>query len=183
MTDETPAMVQPAPMDLQETAPEPPKRRGRPPGSKNKTTGRRRGRKKSLEDSIGGVLMLVNLGFAFAPEEFQGDALDMVEISALSKALDEAAKENATLYKYLDAVLGGSGSAMVNLAVVAACIAARRMARHDVLVSPDWDERIGAFVGMTTGDSPSPVDFANMFSGSPAEARPETGSDDTSQTD
>lgn len=168
MADDTATMVQPAPGELQETAPEPVKRRGRPPGSKNSTTTgttAKRGRpRKSLEEKIGGMLTMVNLVFAFAPAELQGDALDMMEISALAKALDAAAKENPTLYKYLDAALGGSGSAMLNLAVVGVAIGGRRMARHDMVVGREWDERLGAFIAMSSGVTPDATDFASMFS-------------------
>ena len=54
---------------------EAPKRRGRPPGSKNKTT------KTSLKNEIGGTLTVLNMAVAMTP--FRGDALDPIEIQAL----------------------------------------------------------------------------------------------------
>jgi hypothetical protein len=118
-----------------------------------------------MADRIGGVLTMVNLVFAFAPRQYQADALDMTEISALSKALDDAARENQTLYKYLDAALGGTGSAMLNLGIVAVCIGGRRLARHDMYISREWDARLGAFVAMQAGPiDKDAVDFGQLFS-------------------
>jgi hypothetical protein len=106
---------------------------------------------------------MFNLAFAFAPQEFSGDALDALEITALAKALDDAAKENETLYRYLDTILGGSGSAMLNLGIVGVCVVGRRMARHDIIVGREWDDRLGAFIAMSAGDMPTNTDFARMF--------------------
>lgn len=155
-------VVRPAPESLQESTPQIPKRRGRPPGSVNRGPSKRGRPRKSMADRIGGVLSMANLLFAFAPPEYQRDALDMMEIAAISKALDDAARENAQLYKYLDTVLGGTGSAMLNLAIVVACVTGRRFARHGIYIGRDWDDRLGAFIAMNVGDVEA-VDFASII--------------------
>lgn len=143
-----------------EQAPEAPKKRGRPKGSRNK-----RGRKRNLESQIAGVLSTFNLAFMLAPPQYQGDALDMVEIGTLAKALNEAAKENATLYSWLDAALGGTGSAILTLVAVGAAIGARRVARHGMFgIGQEWDEHIGMYLNMQNGgDVPNVVDFTELF--------------------
>lgn len=115
-------------------------RRGRPPGS---GTGRKP-RKRNLTDEIGGYLTMLNLAFAFMPDPLRGDALDAMEISALAKALNDYAQQNATVYKYLSTVLVQGGS-LANLAMVAGLIAARRLARHQVLPG-DMDDRLAAML-------------------------------------
>ena len=158
--------VQPASEALQEIAPEPPKKR-----KERSDKGKRRGRRKNLEQQIGGTLTMLNLAFMFAPEEFRGDALDDVEISALAKALNDAAKENDQLYDWLNAALGGTGSALVSLAVVGVAIAGRRMARHNIIVAEEWDARLGAFIAMNAGEMPeNTVDFSQLFEAAANEA-------------
>ena len=67
-----------------------PKRRGRPPGSKNRS-------RASLETQIGGMLMTLNMALYVIPP-LQRDALDAAEIAALAKALDEQAKNSQEVY-------------------------------------------------------------------------------------
>lgn len=91
--------------------------------------------RKDLTDAIGGVLAMLNWGFAFAPDGFRGDELTEVEITALAKAINAQAQASATLYKYLAMVLpgvGGSGGATLQLALVIAAIGSRRAVRHNL---------------------------------------------------
>lgn len=165
--------IQAAPESLIEAMPQAtatPKRRGRPPGSTNKTPSKRGRPRKSMADRIGGVLSMANLLFAFAPPQYQQDALDMTEITAIAKSLDEAAKENAQLYKYLDTALGGTGSAMLNLAIVVACVTGRRFARHGIYIGRDWDDRLGAFIAMSAGPVDA-VDFSAIIGSAPEPER------------
>jgi hypothetical protein len=137
-----PAEIAPVPIveDATETT-EAPKRRGRPPGSTNKPRdgsapaarrGRPRGGKKSLENDIGGMLLMFNFIFGFLPQPWNGDAFTEQEIEALSKALDAFAQDHATVYKYLSTVLIGGGTSGIQLFLVVAQIANRRMENHGV---------------------------------------------------
>lgn len=144
--------IEAAPDDLQEIAPQPvkeTKRRGRPPGSGGERKPRvSRASRKSLKDQIGGTLTLINLAFAFMPDPWRGDMLDDYEIASLATALDDTARANPTVHKYLSAVLvnGGAGA---NLVMVAAVITARRLARHGVIAS-EFDARLAVFIGGTS---------------------------------
>lgn len=120
-----------------------PKRRGRPPGS---GTGKRGPRKRNLTNEIGGYLSLLNMAFAFMPDELRGDMLDETEIQALAKALNDYAQQNATVYKYLATVLVQGGS-LGTLAITVAIIGGRRLARHGV-IPHEMDERLGVFLNM-----------------------------------
>lgn len=133
---------------------EPKKRRGRPPKDPNAPprpratrTTTRRGR--SLADEIGGTLYLMNLAFAFMPDPWRGDMLDDVEIKALAESLDEAARSNPTMHRYLSAVLVSGGS-MANLVMVAALIGGRRLARHGV-IDAELDDRLATFLASKMG--------------------------------
>lgn len=111
-----------APAGTTETAP---KRRGRPPGSKNRTASTR-----SLESQIAGTLMAINLALYVIPP-LQRDALDEYEIRALAKALDQQAKTSLRFRKMLEGALAAtSGGQLLGVAVI---IGARRAARHGLL--------------------------------------------------
>jgi hypothetical protein len=122
---------------------EPPKRRGRPPGSKNqprdpnapKRTYTRRKGKASLQENIGQTLLLANFAFGFVPPPWDQDALTEQEIEALSHALDRYAQDHATVYKYLDMLVGGAGSSTTELLLVIASMANRRMNNHGVTLA------------------------------------------------
>jgi hypothetical protein len=149
--------VSPAPDLVPEVAP---KRRGRPPKDPNAPRVERKprtSRTRSLEAQIGGTLALFNLVFAFAPEPWQSDAMDEQEIVALAKSLDAAAKQNATMHKYLSSVLV-EGGAMVDLVLVAGVIAGRRFARHGV-IDAAFDDRLAVFLALKLG---VPVDAGSQ---------------------
>lgn len=129
------------------------RRRGRPPKDPNAPkrtyTKRTTSSRRSLKDQIGGTLVMLNLAFAFMPAPWRDDALNMSEITALADALDNAAKANPTLHKYMSTVLVEGGS-MADLVLVGALIAGRRLARHGVIAA-EFDERLGTFIDARTG--------------------------------
>lgn len=136
------------------------RRRGRPPKDPNapkRTYTRRTASRtsRSLLDQIGGTLTMLNLAFAFMPEPWRGDMLDPSEITALAQALDNAAKANPTMHKYMSAVLVEGGS-MADLVLVAGLIAGRRLARHGI-IDGEFDARLGTFLEMRTGIPSEPV--------------------------
>jgi hypothetical protein len=112
-------------------APTPTRRRGRPPGSKNRSTSARA--TGNLEDQIGGLLVLVNAPLQLIPP-LAKDALDPTEIQALSKAVALECERNATFKKYVLQALKAQGS--VGLIGVVALIAGRRAIRHNILPIP-----------------------------------------------
>jgi len=137
-------------------APATPKRRGRPPGSKNLST-----RAKStgnLEDQIGGLLVLVNAPIQLIPA-LSKDALDPTEIQALAKATALECERNATFKKYVLQVLKAQGS--VGLIGVVALIVGRRAVRHGILPIPP---EIGGNEG---ADAALGFVIASMASGKP----------------
>lgn len=132
-----------------------PKRRGRPPGSKNKGgPGRPR---KSLETQIGAMLTTANM-IVWAIPPLQPDALDAAEIAALAKALDETARNNPKFRSYLEAALAvGSGGQLIG---VVAMIGARRAARHGYLPT-EMDGMIGSMLQASTHESAEAVTVPN----------------------
>lgn len=120
-----------------------PKRRGRPPGSRNSTTSTR-SRSKSLKNEIGGTLTMFNLALLALPPT-RSDALDTKEIELLASALDEQAKANPTFRKYLTIALSvTSGGQLIS---VVGIIAARRMARHEFVLPKEADAMLGQMIG------------------------------------
>ena len=117
--------------DLQPLTTPVPRRRGRPPGSKNRTTTSRSS--ANLEDQIGGLLVLVNAPLQLIPA-LSKDALDPTEIQALAKATALECERNATFKKYVLQVLKAQGS--VGLIGVVALIVSRRAIRHGLLPIP-----------------------------------------------
>jgi hypothetical protein len=121
----------------------PQRRRGRPPGSKNRPRG-------SLKTEIGGTLTMLNMAVQLSP--FASDALDVIEIEALANALDEQAKQSPTFYRYISYVVktvSGGGS----LVGVCAMIGARRAARHGILPI-EYDMQIGNLMALSMGKQP-----------------------------
>lgn len=119
-----------------------PRRRGRPPGSKNRS-------KVSLKAQIGAMLTTLNLVIYVIPP-LQPDALDAAEIEALATALDEQAKNNPAFRRYLEmALTAGSGGQLFG---VVAIIAARRAARHG-MIPAEADGMLGSILQQTTGES------------------------------
>ena len=138
---EAPNMDDIAPLDLPNSANldasgEPIKRRrGRPPGSKNKTyggqpVGSRGPRRGSLEKEVGALLFMVNMPLSMVPM-LQKDALDPIEIQALAKAIDQQCATSPTFRKYVEQALKVQGG--TSLVAVVGMIAARRVVRHDVI--------------------------------------------------
>lgn len=114
-----------------------PKRRGRPPRDPNappRPRGRPRG-KKSLEDGIGGMLIMSNILFGFMPQPWRDDAFSENEIIALSKALDTYAQDHARVYKYLSTIVGGGSSSTIQLAIVLGTMGVRRLENHGITVT------------------------------------------------
>lgn len=107
----------------------PKRRRGRPPGSKNRpkdgSAPTRSGR--SLENQIGGMLILVNAPLQLIPI-LQRDALDPVEIKALAKAVDQECQRSPKFRKYVESALKVQGAS--SLLAVVSLIGARRVVRH-----------------------------------------------------
>ena len=131
---------------------EPKRRRGRPPGSKNKTYGGQpvgsRGRRaNSLEKEIGGLLVVINMPLQMVPM-LQRDALDQTEITALAKAIDQECQNNPTFRKYVEQALKVQGG--TNLLFIVAAIVGRRVIRHDLVTIPDemgGNEAVDAVIG------------------------------------
>ena len=119
------------------------KPRGRKPGSAAPAK-----KRVSLEGELIAYLSLANLLFAFAPEEYRGDALDDLEIAALAKTTNDAAMANAQLYKYLEMILRGGTGGIVNLVVVVGCIVGRRLARHGA-IPVEFDNRMATMIAAT----------------------------------
>ncbi len=119
------------------------KRRGRPPGSTNRS-------RKSLKAPIERLLVTVNIVVqAVAPR----DALDGIEIAALATALDEQAKVSPRFRKGIEAIVGVAGGG--SLIPVLAIIGGRRLSRHGILPGGDMvDQMGGIFLQMGTA-SPS----------------------------
>jgi hypothetical protein len=122
-----------------------PKRRGRPPGSKNL-------------GEIGGFLLLVNAPLQLVPA-LQRDALDVTEIQALAKATAQECQRNATFRKYVEQALKVQGGA--NLVGVVAIIVGRRVVRHNIIPIPDEiggsagaDAALGSVVAMLATGKP-----------------------------
>lgn len=137
-----------------------PKRRGRPPGSKNRSTLERQAKNSSLEKQIGGFLVTINAPLMMIPA-LQRDALDPVEIEALAKAIDQECQQNARFRKYVETALKGMGA--TNLVGVVALVMARRAVRHNVIpINPESipggaetiDALMGQGIAMMAGKGP-----------------------------
>jgi len=134
--------LQDPPKGTTETAP---RRRGRPPGSKNRTSTSTR----SLESQIAATLMAFNLGLMLIPP-LQRDALDEIEIHALAKALDQQARTSPRFRKMIEGALAvTSGGQLMGVCVI---IGARRAARHGMLPA-EADSMFGA---MLAAQPPAP---------------------------
>lgn len=121
----------------------PPKRRGRPPGSKN-GAGQRGRPRVNLKEQIGGTLVMINLALMALPPTRE-DALDTKEIELLADAIDHQAKVSPTFRKYLTAALAvTTGGQLIS---VMGIIAARRLARHEFLLPKDADAMLGQMIG------------------------------------
>lgn len=134
---------------------QPVKRRGRPPGSKNRTYGGQpvgsRGRgKESLKTQIGAMLVTFNMPLRMLPITSK-DALDPTEIEALATAIDTECQNNPTFRKYVVKALQVQGTS--SLIGVVAVIAGRRVVRHgiipdDVLAPVGGKEGADAMIGL-----------------------------------
>ncbi len=124
-----------------------PKRRGRPPRDPNAPPGTRKPRRsRSLEQSIGSLLVTVNLPLMlFAP----GDALEAVEITALASAIDAQCQTSPRFRKYVQAAIDTTSGG--GLIVVVGMIGARRLARHGILLPKAADAQIGAVLSGDLG--------------------------------
>lgn len=131
------------------------RKRGRPPGSKNKSAGTIGTRGGSLETQIGALLWTVNIPLQLIPQ-LQRDALDQIEITALAKAIDAECKKSATFRKYVESALKVQGA--TSLVSVIALIAARRVVRHEIIDIPaemggsaGVDLTLGALISTVSG--------------------------------
>jgi hypothetical protein len=136
----------------------PMKRRGRPAGSTNASSGGTRSPRRtsgSLENQIGGLLFTINAPFQLF---LSNDALDVVEVQALAHALDQEAQRNARFRKYVESALAVQGG--TSLALVIAAIVGRRVVRHNLITVPapignmGADAALGGIISMTTGKGP-----------------------------
>lgn len=117
-----------------------PKRRGRPPGSRNKAS--RANLKKDLE----GLITLANTVVVIAAP---ADALDPVEVEALAAALDEQAKANPRFRRMLENAISVAGG--TSLITVVGIIVTRRLARHGVVPGGAMiDTMLGGVIRMAT---------------------------------
>jgi hypothetical protein len=143
----------------------PPKRTGRPSGSRTRADAPS---KRNIEAQIGGMLMFANMiVMSIAP--LRNDALDGAEIAALAKAIDAQAKASPRFRRYLDALLGAGAGA--GLAGVVIMIATRRAARHG-MVTAELDPLLGSLIAgsMGTAPSPTPPGASNGSTATPAPA-------------
>lgn len=100
--------------------------------------------KASLETQIGSLLVMMNLFVMATP--LRSDALDMYEVSALAKAIDQQCKQSPRFRKYVEAALGvGSGGALAGMILM---IGARRVARHG-MVPAEIDALLGSMIQTT----------------------------------
>ncbi len=128
-----------------------PKRRGRSPRDPNAPIRPRKSR--SLEASIGATLVTVNLPLMLFAAD---DALDMAEITALSKAIDAQCQSSPTFRKYVQmAIDGTSGGGLI---VIVGMIGARRLARHGILLPKAADAQIGAVLSGDLGALTTPTE-------------------------
>lgn len=127
-------VTEPQPQQLDANG-NPVKRRGRPPGSKNKTyggqpVGARRSTKDSLKTQIGAMLVTFNMPLRMLPMTAMY-ALDASEIEALATALDTECQNNANFRRYVVKALNVQGAS--SLVGVVAVIAGRRVIRAGVI--------------------------------------------------
>lgn len=108
----------------------PKKRRGRPPGSKNRSTTARAGGKDSLKTQIGAMLVTFNMPLRMLPVT-SIYALDPNEIEALATAIDTECQNNAQFRKYVVKALQVQG--VSSLLGVVSVIAARRVVRAGLI--------------------------------------------------
>lgn len=111
------------------------KRRGRPPGSKNRTyggvaVGSRRSSKESLKTQIGAMITTFNMPLMIV-EPTRKYALDVSEIDALAIAIDTECQNNANFRKYVVQMLQVQGAS--SLVAVVAIIAGRRVVRAGLI--------------------------------------------------
>lgn len=146
-----------------------PKRRGRPPGSKNSSTSTRS--RKSLKDEIGGTLVMFNLALMAIPAT-RSDALDPKEVELLADAIDNQAKISPTFRKYLTVALSAtSGGQLIS---VVAVIGARRLARHEILLPKEADNMLGNMIGAAKiVPAPEPDDANDTQNGATGPAQPD----------
>lgn len=157
---------------------QPVKRRGRPPGSKNKTyagqaVGSRRSGRDSLKTQIGAMLVTYNMPLRMLPMTSMY-ALDATEIEALATALDTECQNNANFRKYIVKALNVQG--VSSLVGVVAVIAGRRVVRAglipDEVLAPlggkeGADAVIGQVLPMMTA---APVPNLTVVTNAPTEA-------------
>lgn len=178
MTEQSEFTDGPPVSEMSEPPEQPPKRGpGRPKGSKTrnrsapKATGSapRRGRPpgQSRKARIGGMLTMFNMALQVSP--LRGDALDPLEIDALSKALDDEARKSPTFARYLDIALGVGGAG--GIWSVLALIAMRRGARHGIL-PPMFDQQASMLLQLSarsnvtpTTAAPDPIPFPSEANG------------------
>lgn len=146
-----------------ETTPNAPKRRGRPPGSKNRNpTTPRRGRGPSLETRVGAALAKYNMMalviLQIAPGMNSEDALDADEIIALAHGLVAEANAHARFRTMLEAAIAvGNADSLYATVLI---IAARRAARHHILpaeLDTIGSAALGNAEAMRTLFTPKPV--------------------------
>jgi hypothetical protein len=147
-----------------------PKRRGRPPGSKNKTTTSRAS--ANIETQIGALLVTINMPLSLIPA-LQKDALDPVEIQALAKGIKAQCDASPTFKKYVEQALKVTGA--TSLLAVVAIIASRRAVRHGVVPIPEEmggpamvDALLGAALSTMSGQGAINPNLVVMNSAEPA---------------
>lgn len=140
------------------------RRRGRPPGSKNRTTVSRS--RANLETQIGAFLVTINAPLQLIPA-LQKDALDQVEITALAKGINAQCEASPTFRKYVEQALKVTGA--TSLVGVVAIIAGRRAVRHNIVPIPEEaggpamvDAMLGASLSMMIGQGPINPNYSVM---------------------
>jgi hypothetical protein len=114
----------------------------RGPGRPRKDGSAPRRSARSLETEIGSLLVITNL-FVMSFPPTRMDALDMYEISALAKGIDQQCKQSPRFRRYVEGLLGmGSGGALLGVVLM---IGARRASRHGFL-PPEVDAGLGSMI-------------------------------------
>ncbi len=130
-----------------------PKRRGRPPGSRN--SGRTPGRPKaSLAEPIAGMLWSANLPLSMiAPNH----ALDQAELIALATGLNEQAQASPRFYRIIKNALGVASASQ--LIAVVGMIGARHAARIGFLPA-EVDDLMGSNLSSMTKEPHRTPEYA-----------------------
>lgn len=154
---------------------EQPKRRGRPKGSTNTSTGARGASVKDIETTIGTGIATINALFATlaSPETVQNYALRENEVGDLAKALTGEVNANATAKKWFSRAI--KASPHIALATVLFSIAVPRLVVAGIIPNV-FGEQQDPF------NPPVPVASGGAYGGSGADRDGQVYADSTSRS-